>query len=107
MEVREIDVEMAFQMQAQGDLIIDVREQHEWDAGHATGAKHHPKSQMEKLKAIYTNTNRPLILMCQRGVRSKTVADYMAEAGYQEIYSVIGGLSAWQDARLPVVSEKA
>lgn len=105
MIVKEIDVELAFQMQEQGDLIVDVREQHEWETGHATGASHHPKSQITTLKDKFQNTNQTLILMCQRGVRSKTVADYMVDLGYQNIYSVRGGLSAWEDARLPVTTD--
>ena len=104
MIVKEIDVELAFQMQAQGDLIIDVREQHEWESGHATGATHHPKSQITTLKDTFKNNNQTLILMCQRGVRSKTVADYLADLGYQKLYSVKGGLTAWEDAKLPVTN---
>ena len=101
MNIKEIDVELAFQMQSQGDAIIDVREQHEWEAGHATGATHLPKSQITTFKDKYANLNKSLIIMCQRGVRSKTVADYLIELGYTDIYSVKGGLTAWEDAKLP------
>ena len=105
MSTKEINVELAFQMQSQGDAIIDVREQHEWEMGHATGAMHFPKSQMTKFKEQYTDFDRTLIIMCQRGIRSKTVADYLVDLGYTDIYSVKGGLTAWEDAKLPVIAD--
>lgn len=105
MKFKEIDVELAFQMQAQGDLIVDVREQHEWDLSHALGTSHLPKSQIGSFQEKYSDKIKPLIIMCQRGVRSKTVANYLIDSGYQNIYSVKGGLTAWEDAKLPVTSD--
>ena len=102
MITKEINVELAFQMQSQGDAIIDVREQHEWDIGHASGVTHLPKSQITTFKEKYTDLNKSLIIMCQRGIRSKTVADYLIDLGYTEVYSIKGGLTAWEDAKLPV-----
>lgn len=102
MKTKEIDVELAFQMQAQGDALIDVRELHEWATGHAAGASHIPKSQINAFKDKYSNLDKTLIIMCQRGVRSKTVADYLVDLGYTNIYSVRGGLTAWEDAKLPL-----
>ena len=92
-------------MQAQGDAIIDVREQHEWETGRATGAAHFPKSQITSFKDKYTDKNQSLIIMCQRGIRSKAVADYLFDLGYADIYSIKGGLTAWEDAKLPVSTD--
>lgn len=105
MTFKEIDVELAFQMQAQGNIIIDVREQHEWDVGHVAGASHYPKSQITSFKKKYNDTEKSFIIICQRGVRSKTVADYLVDLGYKEIYSVRGGLTAWEDAKLPTETD--
>lgn len=105
MSVKEIDVELAFQMQSKGNLLIDVREQHEWDVAHATGATHFPKSKLPKFEKNFSAKNKPYILICQRGVRSKIAADFLVDVGYTNIYSVTGGFSDWEEAKLPVTTE--
>jgi rhodanese-related sulfurtransferase len=101
MSIKEISVEIAFQLQSQGDVIVDVREAHEWDNGHVKDAKHFPKSKIDQFSQTYTDKNQPLVIICQRGVRSMAVAELLDASGYQEVYSVAGGFSAWQDANLP------
>lgn len=104
MEINEISVEIAFQLQAQGDTIVDVREAHEWANGHVKNAKHFPKSNIEQFSQHYPNKQQPLLIICQRGIRSKAVTAYLNEAGYTEVSSIAGGFTAWQDANLPSTS---
>ncbi len=85
------------------DVLLDVREPHEWVAGHAPGAVHVPMSQLvERLGEL--PTDRPLSVICHLGGRSAQVAAYLAQRGY-DARNVDGGMDAWERVGLPVVTD--
>jgi rhodanese-related sulfurtransferase len=83
-------------------LLIDVREQYEWDAGHVPGAVHH---EIERIawRAPTIPRDRPLVFICRGGVRAGMVATAFRAIGY-ETYSVLDGFTAWHAAGLPVTA---
>lgn len=83
--------------------IIDVREPHEWDAGHIPGAIHIPKDQItKKIQQYVPNYDCPIYLNCGGGKRSMTACVALHELGYEELYSVEGGITAWKKSGFPV-----
>lgn len=81
-------------------LLIDVRERHEWNAGHAPAAKHMPLGSLSgRLSEI--PAGRPVITICQSGMRSARAAGLLARQGH-EVYNLRGGMSAWTATGLPV-----
>ncbi|MGO4493092.1 rhodanese-like domain-containing protein [Arthrobacter sp. 2YAF22_2] len=97
---KTVTVAEAKELLAAGAALIDVRSTQEWRSGHAPQAKHFP---LDKLQAgapgIYKT--RPVIAMCQSGVRSASAARILAAQGY-ESYSLRGGMGAWRQAGEPV-----
>ncbi|HEV2037907.1 MAG TPA: rhodanese-like domain-containing protein [Candidatus Eremiobacteraceae bacterium] len=88
---------------ARGALLIDVREQHEWDAGRMPGAHLIP---MGDIPAHLSDLprDRRIIFTCRSGNRSGTIKDYMIdEQGYTDVHNLLGGILAWQVDGLPVV----
>ncbi len=84
-----------------GAQLIDVRESNEWKSGHAPGAKHIPLGSLEnRLGSIAKE--RPVMVMCQSGMRSAQAAKVLASAGY-EVSNVSGGMTAWKRAGLRTV----
>ncbi len=84
-----------------GAQLIDVRESNEWKSGHAPGAKHIPLGSLEsRLGSIAKE--RPVMVMCQSGMRSAQAAKVLASAGYQ-VSNVSGGMVAWKRAGLRTV----
>ncbi len=77
---------------------IDVREQHEWDAGHFDQFKLNPLSEFD-LSAV--PTDKPIIFICRSGNRSGQVCNALAQSGL-EIMNLDGGMLAWQAAGLPM-----
>lgn len=86
-------------------LFIDVREKDEFAAGHAEGAVNYPlshfaaeidKQMFEKGKAIY--------VICQSGGRSAVACTMLDANGFTDVTNVDGGTSAWQQAKLPMIS---
>ena len=80
-------------------LLLDVREDDEWQAGHARTAVHMPLSRLD-VSAV--PTDRPVIAICRSGNRSGKAAAALAQAGI-DVVNMTGGMTAWAAAGLPVV----
>lgn len=83
--------------------IVDVREPHEWGAGHVQGARHVPMEEVpERHEEIATD--REVVCVCRSGAPSGKVADELRQAGH-EAENMDGGRQAWDDEGLPFVAE--
>jgi len=83
--------------------LIDVREESEWEAGHALGAQHIGKGVIERdIEQKVPDKNSELILYCGGGFRSALSADNIQKMGYTNVSSMSGGWRAWQAAGAPV-----
>ena len=83
--------------------IVDVREQHEWDAGHIGGADHVPLATVQQeIQRRYPDRSTPLVMQCRSGVRSAKAAYALKQLGYTNVSSMAGGILAWEESGLPV-----
>ena len=99
--VREVSVaETQTRLQQNREAkLIDVREDKEFDAAHATGATHLGKGIIERdIEAEVPDKNTELILYCGGGYRSALAADVLQKMGYTNVFSMAGGWKAWQEA---------
>ena len=84
-------------------LLVDVREESEWSAGHAAGAVHLSKGTIERdIETKVPDKAAPLVLYCGGGFRSALAADNLQKMGYTNVISMDGGWRAWTQAGLPV-----
>ena len=84
-------------------LLIDVREDHEWNEAHAAGAVHLSKGIIERdIETAVPDKGTTLVLYCGGGYRSALVADHLGKMGYTNAISLDGGWRAWQEEGLPV-----
>jgi rhodanese-related sulfurtransferase len=99
---RDVDVQMAAALREQPDvMILDVREQDEWDAGHIPGAVFMPMGEVpNRLSEI--PADKTVIVQCRSGNRSSQVADFLVKQGFTNVHNMSGGINAWQGAGLPV-----
>ena len=97
--VKEVTVEQTKERVQQGATLIDVREDNEWEAGHAKGAIHLGRGIIERdIVQSIPDKDKELILYCGGGFRSALSADNLQKMGYTNIYSMDGGWKAWKDA---------
>jgi sulfur-carrier protein adenylyltransferase/sulfurtransferase len=82
-----------------GAVIVDVREQHEFEEAHLPGAVHVPRGHLEsRIEAAVSDRDRRVILYCASGNRSAFAAQTMQELlGYQDVASMRGGITLWKD----------
>jgi rhodanese-related sulfurtransferase len=103
--VKEIDIEGYKKLAASDEKfqLIDVREDHEYAAGHAAGATHLGKGIIERdIESKVPNKEEKLVLYCGGGYRSALAGDALQKMGYSNVISLDGGWRAWTGAGLPV-----
>ena len=87
---------------AQGAWLVDIREPAETNLGYAQGARLIPSALLvDDLLRLALDKATPILLICQRGVRSNAAAQALAAAGFSAVQSVAGGSLAWEGAGLP------
>lgn len=84
-------------------VIIDVREPEEFAAGHLRDSKNIPLKELAKRAGELDRfKSKTAIIVCQTGARASQAAGPLKNAGFAEVYSLDGGLAAWQAQGLPV-----
>jgi len=84
-------------------VLLDVREDHEWAAGHAAGAVHLGRGILERdLEKLYPDANTEIIMYCGGGFRSAMTCDAAQRMGYKTVHSLIGGYKGMVAAGWPV-----
>jgi len=103
-EISEIDATQARERIESGEpVVVDVREQEEWDEGHIPGAVHVPRGHLEsRIERLAPDTGRPVVVYCSAGNRSAFAAKTLAELGYEDVVSLAGGFTDWKRDGFPV-----
>lgn len=100
--VNECDVAGARERIANGAVLIDVREDNEYAAGHAAEAKHMGRGIIERdIVQTYPEKDTEIVLYCGGGYRSALAADMLQKMGYTNVLSMDGGWAAWKESGAP------
>lgn len=105
-QISECTIEDVLRRRAAGDefLLLDVREESEWAAGHIPGARHLGKGIIERdIEALVPDTSTPLVLYCGGGYRSALAALNLKHMGYTGVISMDGGFRGWRELGLEIV----
>jgi rhodanese-related sulfurtransferase len=103
--IREIDIDEYKRLRAAGEAgqLVDVREEHEWQAAHVAGAIHLSKGTIERdIEKIIPDKNARLVLYCGGGYRSALATDNLQKMGYSNLLSLDGGWRALEISGLPL-----
>ena len=106
--VKEVTIDQARTCLANNPkaVLIDVREDHEWQTGHAAQAVHLGKGILERdLEKIFPDPDTEIIMYCGGGYRSALTADAAQRMGYRNVHSLIGGYKALVEANWPMKKE--
>jgi rhodanese-related sulfurtransferase len=103
--IRHVDIAGYVELAGNGAevVLVDVREESEWAAGHAQGAIHVSKGIIERdIEHLFPDKDTTLVLYCGGGYRSVLAADNLQMMGYRAVISLDGGWRAWNEAGMPV-----
>lgn len=85
-------------------LVVDLRPMADFDKGHIPGSKNVQMSQFDpESKQLAPAKALPVVLVCKTGQTSGAAAKRLKKAGFEKVYSLEGGIAAWQQADLPLV----
>lgn len=104
-DVPSVDVAEALSLLGSGAELLDVREQNEWDAGHAPHAVHIPLSRLSESTA-WMSRQRQVVVVCRSGRRSAHATAALRAAGVHA-FNLVGGMQAWRDAGAELATDHA
>jgi molybdopterin/thiamine biosynthesis adenylyltransferase/rhodanese-related sulfurtransferase/molybdopterin converting factor small subunit len=101
-EIAEVEPRQAQVLQAEGAVLIDIREPDEVAGGSPVAAVHLSRAYLElQIEDVVPEFDMPLLILCSSGVRSLFAASELRRLGYRTVSSVAGGFNRWKDAGLP------
>ena len=102
--IKEVDHIAAMQfINHKNALMLDVREQSEYAAGHVLNSKLIPLGKLkERLGELEKYRERPIVVICRSGQRSASACAFLGKQGFAQAYNLNGGIIAWQKASLPL-----
>lgn len=87
-------------------ILVDTREDNEWQRGHIPNAIHLGKGIIERdIEAAIPDKSAPLVLYCGGGFRSALAAENLQKMGYKNVVSMDGGWRGWTEAGFPTAKE--
>ena len=89
-------------------VMIDVRSEAAYNQARVAQSKHVPLSELgAKLPQVVKKKDQPVLLLCETGRSASMAVAAVKKLGYEQVYSVAGGLRAWKAANMPVSETKA
>lgn len=89
-----------------GAILIDVREEEDWEDDHAKGATHMSRGIIElEIEEQVPDLKTPIVCYCGGGSRSALVTESLRKMGYENVRSMAGGFRAWKEAGLPTAEK--
>jgi rhodanese-related sulfurtransferase len=103
--VKEIDTLVAVQLiNHQDALVLDVRDDSEYAAGHLPNSKHVPSEKIdERWVELQKFKEKPIVVIYRGGIRSNHASLVLKKNGFSQVFNLMGGIDAWKRASLPIV----
>ncbi len=107
--INDVNITEALQLINHKDAaVLDVREPSECEAGHLLNAHLIPLGKLkERVGEIEQYKDKPLIVVCRSGNRSGAACVTLSKSGFNQVYNLSGGVTAWQQAKLPLTKTSA
>lgn len=102
--IKDVDCVAATQLiNHKNALVLDVREDSEYKAGHVLNATHIPLGKLgERIGELEKHKEQPIVVVCRSGNRSCAACALLGKQGFTQAYNLAGGVMAWQKANLPL-----
>lgn len=92
---KRIDCQQALELIDQGAVVADIRDEASFERGHISDARYLSNHNLQQF-IEENDLDTPLLVCCYHGNSSQSAAAFLAERGFEEVYSIDGGFEAWQ-----------
>ncbi len=87
-------------------LVLDVREESEYDAGHIANSKHIPSDKIkDRIQELEKFKDKPIVVIYRSGVRTGAASSILHASGFSHVHNLAGGIDTWKQANLPIVKK--
>ncbi len=102
--IKDVDANGALQLiNHKNAFVLDVREPGEYKNGHILNSQLIPLGKLkERIGELAKYKDKPVVVVCRSGNRSSTACVTLAKLGFTQAYNLAGGVTAWQNAKLPM-----
>lgn len=107
--IKELNNQQAtVKVNRENGLFVDIRSEDDFKKAHIHGAKSLPAAQIKqnKVSSIEKYKEAPIVVVCQTGNTARGAANQLKQQGFEQVAVLSGGMSAWRNDKLPVVSGK-
>lgn len=105
--VTNVDPQDAVRLINADAVVLDLRSSEAFARGHIVNAKNVPADELSANQDKYTKyKTRPILTVCESGTTSSRAVDTLRKAGLESVYGLKGGIAAWTQANLPLVTSK-
>jgi len=88
-------------------VVLDMRSAESFSRGHIVGARNVPMDELDgHLEKLARFKSKPVVAVCDAGITSSKAVNTLRNSGFESVYNLKGGMNAWGQAGLPVVSGK-
>ena len=88
-------------------MVLDLRSAESYSRGHIAGARNVPMDELDgHIEKLAKFRNKPVVAVCDAGITSSKAVNALRNSGFESVYNLKGGMNAWDQAGLPVVSGK-
>lgn len=102
-----IDATAAISLMNDGAVVLDLRSKEAFDRGHIVNAKNVPQDEFDSRgEAALGPKTKPVVAVCDSGLTSRKIVTAMRQSGFEAAFNLKGGMNAWTQAGLPVVTGK-
>lgn len=103
-EFQRISVAQAKQLIAEQAVVADIRDEQSFAQGHISGAFHLTNTSLGQFMRQY-DYSQPVVVVCYHGNSSQGAAQYLAQQGFEQVYSMDGGFESWRGLEPYVIGE--
>ena len=102
--IKEVDAVAALQLiNHKNALVLDVRDEDEYKAGHVLGAMLIPLGKLkQRVGELEKYRERPIVVVCRSAIRSPAACVMLGKLGFSQVYKLAGGITSWQKSNLPL-----
>jgi rhodanese-related sulfurtransferase len=103
--IGNLSTAMAVQLINNGYVVVDVRAADQFAGGHIVNARNTPEAELLQAPSLLDKHKKGTVLVCENGSKSAACAARLRKDGLENIFSLKGGVLAWQQENLPIVSD--